>query len=194
MFLPINHSSFPAKYNEYIVYPTAETIEQKQTRLNTDIDLQDVFTKTDILQTSVSIQPSTNTEVLQMTNYTVEQEDTIPALITKDDSTDTFMVITDDIYQQKFEIAPPRGARSKLSVDSPVENLNDVPFEFFNGLNEKRNTNSSSGYSEKLINEPLELSLENSSPSDKNYWLQFYVGSLSVVGLFILFRMIQKHK
>jgi len=41
---------------------------------------------------------------------------------------------TANLYQQRFETAPLRGARSNLSVELPIENSNSVPFEVFNGL------------------------------------------------------------
>jgi hypothetical protein len=46
-----------------------------------------------------------------------------------------------------------------------------------------------------IIEEEEEEDIEHPSPSMKdNYVMQFYIGSLTIVGLFVLFRMIQKSK
>jgi len=51
-----------------------------------------------------------------------------------------------------------------------------------------------------VINEPVpsqSIKIETAKPTEKtndDYMFQFYLGSLTVVGLFVLFRMIQKSK
>jgi len=117
------------------------------------------------LQDAFPVTPQTNTKVLFhpysgniVTEVEIDKKEmvVVPAVITRDAETNTFMILTDN---------------------STIAEIDDVAEE-----------NTSPPPS-------LLMMTVDSSPKQNNPWIAFYVASLSVVGLFIVYRMaVQKAK
>jgi phage/plasmid-associated DNA primase len=101
---------------------------------------------------------------IPMTKYDHDNEKPMAMQLIEDPTTHNYIVLSDDGSRQKR-------MEKELEEEIRAEVENAVM------VNE-------------LKNEKWEVN--HVETPEKNYWLHFYASSLSIVGLFILFRMIQK--